>query len=137
MTLTKYILEHTNVFLVRNAHFFEYMYSNQLQWYKLHFPTNIYKAYYHLKNKKKLLVGEQTGTYYAHPDVPKRIREHLPNVKLIAMFRNPVKSTYSKYYHFYYDFLNVEHANAKSPNPKRFEYLKSGFPAFVSWRCSR
>tara|TARA_Y100000996_G_C22552171_1_gene654098 strand:+ start:1429 stop:2511 length:1083 start_codon:yes stop_codon:yes gene_type:complete len=101
MTLTKYILEHTNVFLVRNAHFFEYMYSNKLQWYKLHFPTNLYKSFYHLKNKKKLLVGEQTGTYYAHPDVPKRIREHLPDVKLIAMFRNPVKSTYSKYYHFF------------------------------------
>ena len=47
------------------------------------------------------MVGEQTGTYYAHPDVPKRIREHLPDVKLIAMFRNPVKSTYSKYYHFF------------------------------------
>lgn len=100
MTLTKYVQEHPNVQTVRNIHFFEYVYGNDIRWYKRHFPTKLYKKYYKMKYKQKLFVGESTGTYLFHNDVPKRIHEHIPNVKLIVMLRNPIKSCYSKYNHY-------------------------------------
>ena len=97
MTLTKYIKEHPNTYTVRNVHFFEYAYSNKVEWYKRHFPTNFYKNYFKLKHKQKLVVGESTGTYLFHSEVSKRIKEHIPNVKLIVMLKNPIKSIYSRY----------------------------------------
>ena len=62
MTLTKYIHEHPNVYTVRNIHFFEYTFTNNIEWYKRHFPTNFYKNYFKLKYKQNLVVGESTGT---------------------------------------------------------------------------
>jgi hypothetical protein len=100
MTLTKYIQEHPNVYTVRNVHFFEYTSSNKVEWYKRHFPTNFYKNYFKLKHKQKLVVGESTGTYLFHSEVSKRIKEHIPNVKLIVMLKNPIKTIYSRYYVF-------------------------------------
>ena len=99
-TLTRYIQDHPYVNIVRNTHFFEYLSSNKIEWYKLHFPTNFYKNSFKLKHKHPLVVGESTGTYLFNSHVPKRVREHIPNVKLIVMLRNPTKSTYSKYNHY-------------------------------------
>jgi len=100
MTLTKYVQEHPNIQTIRNIHFFEYVYANNIQWYKRHFPTKFYKKYYEMTNKQKLFVGESTGTYLFHNDVPKRIHQHIPKIKLIVMLRNPIKSCYSKYNHY-------------------------------------
>ena len=100
MTLTKYINEHPNTYTVRNIHFFGYAYSNKVEWYKRHFPTNFYKNYFKLKHKHGLVVGESTGTYFFHPMVSKRIKEHVPNVKLIVMLKNPTVSIYSRYWMF-------------------------------------
>ena len=100
MTLTKYIQEHPDVSIIRNIHFFEYTFTNNVGWYKRYFPTSFYKNFFRVKHKRKLVVGESTGTYLFHPDVPKRIRENIPNVKLIVMLRNPINSLYSKYNHY-------------------------------------
>ncbi|MDC0171492.1 sulfotransferase domain-containing protein [Candidatus Nitrosopelagicus sp.] len=100
MTLTKYVDEHPDVETVRNIHFFEYVYSNKINWYKRHFPTRIYKKFFNLKHNRELLIGESTGTYFFHEQVPKRIKEHLPDVKLILMLKNPVTSSYSRYNHY-------------------------------------
>lgn len=45
------------------------------------------------------LVGEDSTSYLPSRNAPKRIRELLPNVKLIFMLRNPVDRTYSHYRH--------------------------------------
>jgi hypothetical protein len=45
------------------------------------------------------LKGEFSVTYLAHPLAAERIKHHLPDVKLIAIIRNPVDRTYSNYLH--------------------------------------
>lgn len=43
--------------------------------------------------------GETSNTYLYHQDAPARIFFHAPNVKLIAILRNPVDRLYSRYMH--------------------------------------
>lgn len=45
-------------------------------------------------------IGEKTPTYSYREDVPGRIAEHLPDVKLIWLFREPVARAYSHYRFF-------------------------------------
>ena len=48
---------------------------------------------------QNLTVGEQTGTYMFFPNVPSRVKEVIPNVKLIAILRNPIDMIFSRYNH--------------------------------------
>jgi hypothetical protein len=45
------------------------------------------------------LRGEFSVGYFADHKAPQRIKEHFPQVKLIAILRNPIKMVYSAYYH--------------------------------------
>lgn len=44
-------------------------------------------------------IGEASTSYLYTPQTPKRIRQYLPNVKLIAILRNPVDKAYSSFLH--------------------------------------
>ena len=93
-----YLLQHPDVdYSARNIHFFEYAYSNKISWYKSHFPTKLYKSLVESIHKRKCLMGEHTSTYLYHPLVPQRVKDVIPNVKLIVILRNPVDRTYSNY----------------------------------------
>lgn len=43
--------------------------------------------------------GEFSVTYLTHPEAPMRIRRHFPEVRLLAILRDPVKRAYSNYLH--------------------------------------
>ena len=77
---------------VADLHFFEYMISDNLKWYKSHFPISFSKS-----QKKHFITGEFTSTYMYHPDVPKRISNLLPKIKLIVILRNPIDKAYATY----------------------------------------
>jgi hypothetical protein len=47
----------------------------------------------------RLITGESTPDYIRIPEVPERIRDVMPDVKLIALLRNPVDRAYSHYNH--------------------------------------
>ena len=79
---------------VADLHFFEYIISNNIQWYKSHFPILFSKSN---KHKNSFITGEYTSTYMYHPDVPKRIFNLLPKIKLIVILRNPIDKVYSTY----------------------------------------
>tara|TARA_B100002049_G_scaffold44345_1_gene30587 strand:- start:73 stop:963 length:891 start_codon:yes stop_codon:yes gene_type:complete len=79
---------------VADLHFFEYIISNNIQWYKSHFPILFSKSN---KHKNSFITGEYTSTYMYHPDVPKRIFNLLPKIKLIVILRNPIDKAYSTY----------------------------------------
>ena len=71
------------------------LYHKGLNWYRGHFPLQSYK-------EKKWencspITGEATPEYLLFPRVPQRVREALPNVKLIAILRNPVDRAFSQY----------------------------------------
>ena len=93
-----YLLQHPDIgYSARNIHFFEYAYSNKISWYKSHFPTKLYKSLVESIRKRKCLMGEHTSTYLYHPLVPQRVKDVIPNVKLIVLLRNPVDRAYSNY----------------------------------------
>ena len=96
-----YLLQHPDIdYSARNIHFFEYAYSNKISWYKSHFPTKLYKSLVESIHKRKCLMGEHTSTYLHHPLIPQRVKDSIPDVKLIVSLRNPIDRAYSNYHMF-------------------------------------
>lgn len=92
--------EHPEVFLpdTKEAHFFNRYTSNLevrnaferqgLDWYKRLFRGHTGET----------AVGEATPLYLCDPDAPVRIRETLPDVRLVCSLRHPVDRAYSHYW---------------------------------------
>ena len=96
-----YLLQHPDVdYSARNIHFFEYAYSNKISWYKSHFPTKLYKSLVESIHKRKCLMSEHSSTYLHHPLIPQRVKDGIPDVKLIVSLRNPIDRAYSNYHMF-------------------------------------
>lgn len=47
----------------------------------------------------EVAIGEASTHYLYNPEVPAKIRRHLPEVRLIAMLRDPVERAYSSFMH--------------------------------------
>jgi len=52
-------------------------------------------------------VGEDSPSYLAHPEASQRIKSLLPDVKMVAVLRDPVERAYS---HFWHERMRVENA---------------------------
>ena len=101
-SLYKYLIQHPGVgaaFLGKGAHFFDTSYSGDLDSYRAHFPTRAQKWYVKVRHGMELVTGEASPYYLAHPHVPFRIAQALPDVKLIVLLRDPVERAYSHYQH--------------------------------------
>jgi len=61
---------------------------------KQHFPTYATLAY-HQARHGAVRVGEASAEYFSKPNLPKTIHGLLPDVRLICLFRDPVKRAYS------------------------------------------
>ena len=135
--LYSYLIQHSSIYGTytenkKNAsaiHFFEYMTTTSVSWYKSHFPILSSK----ISSKNNLQVtGEFTSTYFYHPDVPKRIHELLPNIKLILILRNPIDKIYSTYYQqFRYGEISASFEETIDAEIKRIEILQNN-PDFHS-----
>ena len=49
--------------------------------------------------KKEKAIGEASPSYIYNQKAPQLIKEHLPNVKIIAILRHPTDRAYSNYLH--------------------------------------
>jgi len=67
-------------------------YEKGKEWYKTHFPLK-------LRMNKRCKTGEASTQYLFNPIVPKRIFDLIPEVKLIAVLRNPTERAISHYFH--------------------------------------
>ena len=76
--------------------FFDENFHLGLNWYRSLFPTKFTKNKI-IKNSNNFLSYEVTPSYIRKPWTARRIKKILPNVKLIAILRNPVDRTYSHY----------------------------------------
>jgi hypothetical protein len=85
--VTKNLMLHPQVFLPRrkSTRFFMDNYDKGLTWYMSHF-----------EGRNEQAVGEASVGYFAHPDAPPRIQQLLPDIKLVATFRDPVDRAYSE-----------------------------------------
>ena len=90
-SLEKYITQHPAVepTVVKELHYFDYMYDHGHDWYRSHFPLVF----------SKKISGDFTPSYLDHPEAPKRISQRYPHMKFILILRNPIDRAYSQYQH--------------------------------------
>ena len=93
-SLFSYVIAHPQVAAPthKELHFFDNNYFRGLPWYRRHFPLS-------LRRGSPRLTGEASPYYLFHPAVPERVKATLPDVRLIAVLRDPVERAYSQYQH--------------------------------------
>lgn len=95
-TLHQYIVNHPNVIpaAIKEVHYFDYYYGSHF-WYRSNFPKKDDMN----KNGISFVTGEATPQYIFHTLTPKRVYDLMPNVKLMAVLRNPIDRAFSHYNH--------------------------------------
>ena len=102
----------------KEVHFFDDFYDRGLDWYRAQFPTTAYKSYVENIQKRAFITGEASPYYIFHPNVPCRVAKVLPNIKIIALLRNPIDRAYSQHWlevKGTYETLPFEEAIALEP----------------------
>ena len=78
----------------KEIHFFDTpAFRRGVDWYRTHFPQQ------QQRNGQRVITGEASPYYLFFPLASRRVAETIPQVKLIAMLRNPVDRAYSDYQH--------------------------------------
>jgi Sulfotransferase domain len=97
-SLYRYLQAHPQVHIPRKEiHFFDRRFDRGLDWYRSRFEGW----------SGEPAIGEATPTYMYEPEAVARIAEVLPEVRVVAMLRNPVDRAYSHYW--------MEHARGRDP----------------------
>jgi hypothetical protein len=89
--------KHPNIIpaLKKEIHFFDVNFSKGIAWYQAHFPAHNAGQN---GERQNFAIGEASPYYLFHPLAPRRISKLIPQVKLIAIFRNPTDRAYSQYH---------------------------------------
>ena len=92
-SLFNYLVQHPAVLppIGKEIHYFDLNYGRGVQYYRGRFPYS--------RQLRHALTLDATPYYLAHPLVPQRAAQLLPQVKLIAVLRNPVDRALSHYQH--------------------------------------
>ena len=75
----------------KEVSYFDRHYARGPSWYRGNFPN--------LLRTRGELVGEASPSYLFHPLGPERVKELVPEARLIALVRNPADRALSHYYH--------------------------------------
>lgn len=91
-SLYEYLTQHPQIVSAtrKEVHFFDLNYALGLEWYKSKLGE---------VDQLNSICGEASPYYIFHPQVPQRVYQHFPQVKLIVLLRNPVDRAISHYYH--------------------------------------
>lgn len=92
-SLFRYLTQHPNVMpgYKKEVKFFDGNYQRGLDWYRFNFPLTTQMI------DPQAQTGEASPSYVFHPLVAQRIKEALPNIKLVLLLRDPVARAYSHY----------------------------------------
>src|SRR6266540_3594706 len=93
-SLFNYLTQHPDVLppLGKEIHYFDFHYARGVDYYRGRFP-------YSHRLRNGALTLDATPYYLMHPLVPQRAARLLPDVKLIAVLRNPISRALSHYQH--------------------------------------
>ena len=97
-SIYRYLAQHPDVGSVRlgkGVHYFDTGFDRSWRWYESHFPLDPAKV----PGSRPTRVGEGAPYYLFHPLALKRMRERLPDVRLVAVLRDPVERAYSHWVH--------------------------------------
>ncbi len=120
-SLYSYLITHRSVApaIKKEIHFFDLPqnFSRGVRWYRAHFPTYL-SVYLRRLRGEGAITGEATPYYIFHPLVPARVWRLSPQMKLIAVLRNPIDRAFSHYHHsvkYGYETLTFEEAIGREP----------------------
>jgi sulfotransferase family protein len=82
----------------KEVSYFDRRYGRGEAWYRGHFP-NLLRTSLARRRHHVALVGEASPSYLFHPAAPERVAALVPDVKLIALVRNPTERALSHYNH--------------------------------------
>jgi hypothetical protein len=142
-SLDKYLNQHPEIFIpkVKEPNFYGYEHT-KLEDFKgdvgeiLHFKGSVTNLNDYLAlfqdAKPGQLKGETSNTYMYHPEAPERIKFYNPDMKLIAILRQPAGRLYSRYLHLARENRTPtkDFADCKDKNSiwwKRNDLIKEGF----------
>ena len=75
----------------KEVSYFDRHFARGAAWYRGNFPNNL--------RTRGALVGEASPSYLFHPLGPRRVRELVPEARLVALVRDPVDRALSHYNH--------------------------------------
>lgn len=122
-SLYRYLGSHPDLFpsLRKETQYFSTSYHMNEEWYRAHFPISARLAGHRIKGRSAVAF-EATPDYLFHPVAPLRVKNDLPNVKLIVLLRDPVDRAVS--HHGHMARLNLE--------PLRFEDAVAAEPTRIA-----
>jgi len=129
-SLYDYLVQHPNIGASarKEVRFFDITYRRGVGWYRSYFPTSQYKRYFERKNKQPYITGEATPFYILHPYAVQRMKDVVPNIKLIVILRNPINRAYSHYQHQVRRGLEeLSFEDAIKNEEERFSFLQKQF----------
>jgi len=119
------LIQHPQVYVpkAKEVHFFDRDYEKGTDYYESFFSGWRHES----------AVGETTPAYihgvYTSRNIPFLIKQHLPNVKLIASLRNPIERAYSRYLHSKARFEKNTSLSFEEKLKDRPEFIQEGFYA--------
>ena len=102
-TIFKHLTEHPQVLrpgIEKGIDYFTLNYERDISWYRGHFPIQRI-ANFRTRKWGSPAAFEACTYYMFHPFAIERLARDLPNVRVIAMLRDPVERAFSAYKHEY------------------------------------
>ncbi|MGH2704215.1 MAG: sulfotransferase domain-containing protein [Actinomycetota bacterium] len=99
-SLYRYVVRHPAILpcrVTKGTHYFDVNYLKGWSWYRSQFPSRLRAGLAERARGVPPITGEASPYYMFHPLAPERIAGHLPEVKLIAVLRDPVIRAWSHY----------------------------------------
>jgi hypothetical protein len=103
-SLFRALMAHPNILrpvMHKGVNYFDVNSDKGWDWYLGHFPLQANANRKAAAGQESAAVFEASGYYMFHPFAADRIAKALPNVKIVAMLRDPVERAYSAYKHEY------------------------------------
>ncbi|WP_137119921.1 sulfotransferase domain-containing protein [Segeticoccus rhizosphaerae] len=100
-SLFRALMEHPQVVrptFHKGINYFDVNYDRGFDWYRGHFPLRA-SARLRTRQHGHPVVFEASGYYMFHPFAMERLAREMPDVKLVAMLRDPVERAYSAWKH--------------------------------------
>lgn len=101
-SLFRALLGHPHIMranLHKGVNYFDVSYDRGPSWYRGHFPLRVTTQRRAAPGQDHAQVFEASGYYMFHPHAPSRIAVDLPQVKVVALVRDPVERAFSAYKH--------------------------------------
>jgi hypothetical protein len=99
-TLFRMLSDHPQVTrptLSKGTAYFDLHHHRGMRWYRAHFPLKV--VAWARSPRKRRLTFESCGYYMFHPLAAGRMKEQLPDVRVVVLLRDPVDRAYSAHRH--------------------------------------